>query len=65
MPIGLLIFVRPQSIPLTWADKQGWTAHFETHWMGPCVGEYFIAIGLMLAFNSIQNLWVDCGFMGH
>lgn len=42
MPIGLFIF--------------GWTAHAEVHWMGPFVGQAVMGIGLMLAFNTIQNL---------
>jgi hypothetical protein len=42
MPIGLLIF--------------GWTANAHTHWIGPQIGMVFVALGLMLAFNSIQNL---------
>ena len=45
MPIGLFIF--------------GWTAQAETHWIGPMVGQTAIALGLMLAFNSIQNFFVD------
>lgn len=48
MPIGLLIF--------------GWTAHAETHWIGPQIGQVVIALGLMLAFNSIQNFIVDAFF---
>jgi DHA1 family multidrug resistance protein-like MFS transporter len=42
MPIGLLIF--------------GWTANAPTHWIGPQFGFFLVALGLMLAFNSIQNL---------
>lgn len=42
MPIGLLIF--------------GWTARAQTHWIGPQFGQVIVALGLMLAFNSIQNL---------
>lgn len=42
MPIGLLIF--------------GWTAHAEVHWIAPQIGMAIVALGLMLAFNSIQNL---------
>jgi drug/metabolite transporter (DMT)-like permease len=41
MPLGLLIF--------------GWTAHAQTHWIGPLVAQAVIAYGLMVAFNSIQN----------
>ncbi|ORY29507.1 major facilitator superfamily domain-containing protein [Naematelia encephala] len=48
MPIGLLIF--------------GWTAHAETHWIGPEIGMVLLALGLMLAFNSIQNFIVDAFF---
>ena len=36
--------------------RQGWTAQAETHWIGPLIGCYFIALGLQLPFNSIQNL---------
>lgn len=42
MPVGLFIF--------------GWTAHAEVHWMGPQVGMALTALGLMLSFNSLQNL---------
>lgn len=35
---------------------KGWTAHAEVHWMGPFVGQAVMGIGLMLAFNTIQNL---------
>jgi len=42
MPVGLLIFA--------------WTAQAEIHWIAPQIGMAFVAIGLMLAFNSIQNL---------
>ncbi|WVR03905.1 hypothetical protein IAU60_000904 [Kwoniella sp. DSM 27419] len=45
MPIGLFIF--------------GWTAQSERHWMGPFVGQYLIGLGLMLAFNTLQNFFVD------
>ncbi|CAD6583670.1 MAG: hypothetical protein TREMPRED_003613 [Tremellales sp. Tagirdzhanova-0007] len=48
MPIGLLIF--------------SWTAHAETHWIGPQIGQVLIGLGLMLAFNSIQNFIVDAFF---
>lgn len=42
-PVGLLIW--------------GWTAHAETHWMGPVAGSAIFSYGLMLCFNSIQN-WI-------
>jgi DHA1 family multidrug resistance protein-like MFS transporter len=42
MPIGILIL--------------GWTARAETHWIGPQIGQAIAALGLMLAFNSIQHL---------
>ncbi|OCF30330.1 hypothetical protein I316_08034 [Kwoniella heveanensis BCC8398] len=45
MPIGLFIF--------------GWTAHSQHHWMGPFVGQYVIGLGLVLAFNTLQNFFVD------
>ncbi|KAL0252407.1 hypothetical protein I308_101798 [Cryptococcus tetragattii IND107] len=45
MPIGLFIF--------------GWTAQAEVHWMGPFMGQAVMGIGLMLAFNTIQNFFVD------
>ncbi|WOO79547.1 MFS transporter prlG [Vanrija pseudolonga] len=48
MPIGLLVF--------------GWTAHAHTHWIGPLAGQALIALGLMLAFNSIQTYLVDAFF---
>ncbi|WVQ78741.1 hypothetical protein IAT38_000828 [Cryptococcus sp. DSM 104549] len=45
MPIGLFIFA--------------WTAQAHTHWMGPCIGQAITAVGLMLAFNTLQNFFVD------
>ncbi|WVF67123.1 hypothetical protein IAT40_001868 [Kwoniella sp. CBS 6097] len=45
MPIGLFIF--------------GWTAHSRHHWMGPFVGQFVIGLGLVLAFNTLQNFFVD------
>ncbi|WWD16614.1 hypothetical protein CI109_101042 [Kwoniella shandongensis] len=45
MPIGLLIF--------------GWTANAQVHWIGPFIGQYIIGVGLMLAFNTLQNFFVD------
>ncbi|KAK8861475.1 hypothetical protein IAR55_002296 [Kwoniella newhampshirensis] len=45
MPIGLLIF--------------GWTANAHTHWIVPFIGEVIVALGLMLAFNTLQNFFVD------
>lgn len=48
MPCGLLLFA--------------WTAHAQTHWMGPLVGQALIGFGLMLAFNTIQNFLVDAFF---
>ncbi|KAK4688067.1 hypothetical protein P7C73_g2033, partial [Tremellales sp. Uapishka_1] len=48
MPIGLFIY--------------SWTAQAQTHWMGPCIGQFVIALGLMLAFNTLQAFIVDCFF---
>ncbi|GAA97794.1 uncharacterized protein L969DRAFT_52281 [Mixia osmundae IAM 14324] len=45
LPIGLLIF--------------GWSAEANTHWIVPQIGSFLFALGLMLAFNSIQNYIVD------
>lgn len=36
----------------------GWTADAQTHWIGPQIGTTILLLGLTLAFNSIQNLWV-------
>jgi hypothetical protein len=41
---------------LCWSFR--WTARAETHWIGPQIGQVLTAVGLMLAFNSIQHLWV-------
>ncbi|RXK41266.1 hypothetical protein M231_01416 [Tremella mesenterica] len=48
LPVGLFIF--------------GWTAHAEVHWIAPQIGQCLIALGLMMAFNSIQNFIVDAFF---
>jgi DHA1 family multidrug resistance protein-like MFS transporter len=41
MPIVLFIF--------------GWTADAQVHWIAPQIGLVFVALGLMLAFMSLQN----------
>ncbi|SCV72192.1 BQ2448_4886 [Microbotryum intermedium] len=46
-PIGLLIW--------------GWTAQAQTHWIGPIIGSFILAYGLMLCFNSIQ-IWIVDAF---
>ena len=62
MPIGLFIFVRVfEGVSVQKPDVQGWTARAEVHWIAPQIGQAIIAFGLMLAFNSIQNLSVVRG----
>ena len=56
MPIGLLIFVSGRGCIGLAAKAQGWTLHAEVFWIAPQIGMALIAVGLMLAFNSIQTL---------
>ncbi|ODN97381.1 hypothetical protein L198_03945 [Cryptococcus wingfieldii CBS 7118] len=45
MPLGLFVFA--------------WTANAEVHWIAPCIGQAITGLGLMLAFNTLQNFFVD------
>jgi hypothetical protein len=45
VPIGMFIY--------------GWTAHYQTHWIGPNIGAVIFATGLIISFQCAQAYVVD------
>ncbi|KAK4693464.1 hypothetical protein P7C71_g3938, partial [Lecanoromycetidae sp. Uapishka_2] len=45
VPIGLFIY--------------GWTAHYQTHWIGPNIGAAIFAAGVIIGFQCVQTYLVD------
>ncbi|KAH9883830.1 MFS general substrate transporter [Xylariomycetidae sp. FL2044] len=45
VPVGLLIY--------------GWTAEYKTHWIGPNIGAFLLAMSMVTSFQCIQGYIVD------
>ncbi|KAK1149023.1 hypothetical protein N8T08_007699 [Aspergillus melleus] len=59
-PESRLFFLLPAAVALPASlFIYGWTVHFKSHWIAPLIGTGIFGVGLVFAFNAINNYLID------